>query len=114
MFKSFTSTLFFIYIFTLDIPHLSPANYDKIPIMTDAFLKYGLTPEVLKQVWASRLAPEGTLCFVEHQGMGSNKVVFTSTEYGCIGVRVNPTVINGHRMYRFNKILEQLNWDPRG
>ena len=53
-------------------------------MMTMSFMKYGEQPEMLKQIWSSLLAPEGTLVFVEHHGLGANKLVMTSTEFGCI------------------------------
>ena len=80
-------------------------------MMTNSFMKYGEQPEMLKQIWSSLLAPEATLVLVEHHGLGANKLVMTSTEFGCIGIRLQPCVFEGYRFFRLPLTSFEIKWD---
>ena len=97
-----------------EIAHISTTQYDKIPFMTEALRFTEDKPFSLKLLWNSLMAPEGTLIFLESEGLKAARVVFTSTEFGLIGIKVFPKVTNGSRSFAFPATLKEFEWDCRG
>ena len=60
---------------------------------------------------APAVTSEGQLVFVEDHGLANNKLVITSNEFGCIGIKLTPVVCNGYRHFKLPLSYEDFTWD---